>query len=97
MTKEDAQQQGRAVSFHSRDAPFLVADKSYSQQYAGLYFSRLTIMKKRAMQSADRKWGVCESAFSSPLGASAAGQHQESAKRVDRLLDIEPGVLCYVS
>ncbi|KAJ1554279.1 hypothetical protein HK405_005508, partial [Cladochytrium tenue] len=55
---------------------------SYAAQYAGLYFARLATAKPRALASAARQWAAGDGLPRKPV-------------KIERLLDVEPGVLCY--
>ncbi|KAI0408080.1 DNA polymerase alpha/epsilon subunit B-domain-containing protein [Xylaria palmicola] len=59
-------------------------EKPYQQQFADMYFLRLTKIKPAVEQRASEAWG------NTIIG-------DEPAKRVDRVLDIRQGELCWVS
>ncbi|RSL47499.1 hypothetical protein CEP53_009903 [Fusarium sp. AF-6] len=58
--------------------------KSYQQQYGDMYFLRLTKIKPAVDQVAEAAWS----------GTSIGG---ETAKRVERVLDVRQGELCWVT
>lgn len=62
----------------------LEKDKSYKQQYADMYFLRLTKIKPALEQIASVAWA------DTVVGG-------EPARRVDRVLDIRQGELCWVT
>ncbi|PKY02107.1 DNA polymerase delta subunit 2 [Aspergillus campestris IBT 28561] len=59
-------------------------DRHYQQQYGDMYFLRLAKLKPAAEQIALEAWD----------GFSIAGEH---ARRVDRVLDVRQGELCWVA
>jgi DNA polymerase delta subunit 2 len=59
-------------------------ERPYKQQYADMYFLRLTRIKPAVEQVASAAWS----------GTVLGG---EEAKRVERVLDIRQGELCWVS
>ena len=65
-----------------RDA-FKVAQRTYKQQYASIYFLRLAVLKDYCVNACTDKWG----------GMTIAGQN---AKHVDRVLDVRQGELGWV-
>jgi DNA polymerase delta subunit 2 len=67
---------------HSQETgQFRLQDRCYSQQYAGFYFSRLSLQRPRIEKAAQKKWK--EDGTGGPLF-------------VPRLLDIEEGKWVYV-
>ncbi|KAL1863075.1 hypothetical protein VTK73DRAFT_6477 [Phialemonium thermophilum] len=62
----------------------LPQDRKYQQQYADIYFLRLTKLKPAVEEVATAEWG------STVIGP-------EAAKRVDRVLDVRQGELCWVA
>lgn len=62
----------------------LAKERSYKQQYADMYFLRLTKIKPAVDRVAEAEWE------DTVIGG-------EPAKRVDRVLDIRQGELCYVT
>lgn len=58
--------------------------RSYQQQYGDMYFLRLTKIKPAVDQVAEAAWS----------GTSIGG---ETAKRVERVLDVRQGELCWVT
>ncbi|KAI9023175.1 DNA polymerase-like protein subunit delta-2 [Hyaloraphidium curvatum] len=60
----------------------VVADRGYSQQYAGMYFIRLALLRKRVVNAAQAKWKDL------PGG--------RKPEYVQRVLDIQPNMLCFV-
>lgn len=62
----------------------LAPERSYKQQYADMYFLRLTKIKPAVDRLAEAEWE------DTVIGG-------EQAKRVDRVLDIRQGELCYVT
>ena len=62
----------------------LEKQKSYKQQYGDMYFLRLTKIKPAVEEVAAAAWD----------GTVVAG---EPAKRVDRVLDVRQGELCWVA
>jgi DNA polymerase delta subunit 2 len=67
---------------HTFDLP-KGADKQYQHQYADMYFLRLAVLKPIVEQRAEEAWKDFE------LG-------DEKATRVDRVLDVRQGELCWV-
>jgi DNA polymerase delta subunit 2 len=61
----------------------LAKDKSYQQQFADMYFLRLTKIKPAVEQNAADAWA------DTVIGG-------EEAKPVERVLDIRQGELCWV-
>lgn len=61
----------------------LSKDRSYQQQYGDMYFLRLTKIKPAVERIAIEAWG------DTVIGG-------EPAKRVDRVLDVRQGELCWV-
>lgn len=61
----------------------LQKDRQYQQQYADIYFLRLTKIKPAVEEVAIAEWE----------GLSIGN---EKARRVDRVLDVRQGELCYV-
>jgi DNA polymerase delta subunit 2 len=59
-------------------------EKSYKQQYADMYFLRLTKIKPAVEQRASEAWDD-----------TIVGD--EPARKVERVLDIRQGELCWVS
>lgn len=70
-------------SYKSLHTYLLDKEKSYKQQYADMYFLRLTKIKPAVEQLASSAWQ------DTVIG-------DEPAKRVDRVLDIRQGELCWV-
>ncbi|TPX40415.1 DNA-directed DNA polymerase [Synchytrium endobioticum] len=66
--------QRRQASYTSQDGLYRIAERSYSQQYAGLYFSRLSMLAPRVKRAAQHKWS----------------QSAPNALFVDKVLDVEP-------
>jgi DNA polymerase delta subunit 2 len=62
----------------------LEKDKQYQQQYADMYFLRLTQLKPKVEKIAAEDWA----------GFQIAG---EEVRRVDRVLDVRQGELCWVA
>ena len=58
--------------------------RSYKQQYGDMYFLRLTLIKPAVEEVAAAAWD----------GTVIGG---ETAKRVDRVLDVRQGELCWVA
>ncbi|TPX33388.1 DNA-directed DNA polymerase [Synchytrium microbalum] len=82
MTKEaemvyanDGTVERRSMSdYKLQDANYQITERSYSQQYAGLYFSRLSRLRQRVKEAAQQKWS----------------QEAPNAIYVDKVLDVEP-------
>lgn len=83
--KADEQEAPKRVpsSYKSLHTYLLDKEKSYKQQYADMYFLRLTKIKPAVEQLASSAWQ------DTVIG-------DEPAKRVDRVLDIRQGELCWV-
>jgi DNA polymerase delta subunit 2 len=62
----------------------LEKDKQYQQQYADMYFLRLTQLKPKVEKIAAEDWD----------GFQIAG---EEVRRVERVLDVRQGELCWVA
>lgn len=62
----------------------LEKDRSYQQQYGDMYFLRLTKIKPAVEQIASAEWE-----------GTVIGD--EPAKKVDRVLDVRQGELCWVA
>jgi hypothetical protein len=62
----------------------LEKDKQYQQQYADMYFLRLTQLKPKVEKIATEAWD----------GFQIAG---EEVRRVERVLDVRQGELCWVA
>lgn len=62
----------------------LEKDRQYQQQYADIYFLRLTKIRPAVEEVAEAEWD----------GLSVGN---EKARRVDRVLDVRQGELCYVA
>ncbi|KAL1985228.1 hypothetical protein VTN96DRAFT_8144 [Rasamsonia emersonii] len=78
--------QYRAASFYSPLHTFQLPradNRHYQQQYGDMYFLRLARLKPAAEQVAKEAWD----------GFSIAGEH---ARRVERVLDVRQGELCWV-
>ncbi|GAP84194.1 putative DNA polymerase delta subunit 2 [Rosellinia necatrix] len=73
-----------ASAYQSLHSFQLDKEKSYKQQFADMYFLRLTKIKPAADQKALEAWGDL-----------VVGD--EPAKKVERVLDIRQGELCWVS
>ncbi|ROT43230.1 DNA polymerase subunit delta-2 [Sodiomyces alkalinus F11] len=71
-------------SYKPLDSFFLKKDRSYKQQFADTYFLRLVTIKPAVEKIAAETWS----------GTVIGG---ETAKKVDRVLDIRQGELCWVS
>ncbi|KAJ3371704.1 hypothetical protein GGF31_002683 [Allomyces arbusculus] len=57
-------------------APFLLKDRTYTQQYANLYFSRLQKLRPHVVAAANRKWGSV--------------MERGTVRHVERVVDIRP-------
>jgi DNA polymerase delta subunit 2 len=62
---------------------FAVTNRTYKQQYAGMYFLRLSVLKDYCINACAAKWN----------SLSIAGQN---AKEIERVLDIRQGELGWV-
>ncbi|KAM4056119.1 DNA polymerase alpha/epsilon subunit [Hirsutella rhossiliensis] len=75
----------RAASSYKPLSTFLLdKQRSYKQQYGDMYFLRLTKIKPAVDEAASAAWG----------GTVIGG---EEATKVDRVLDVRQGELCWVS
>ncbi|KAJ3173883.1 hypothetical protein HDU87_007293 [Geranomyces variabilis] len=63
---------------------FVVTERVYTQQYAGIYFTRLNKLRPRTFAAAKERWG-----------SRAAGK-AEPPPAVPRVLDVRPGQVCYI-
>ncbi|KAI8804572.1 DNA polymerase alpha/epsilon subunit B-domain-containing protein [Cladochytrium replicatum] len=61
---------------------FLIQHKTYTQQYAGLYFSRLALQRTRVLAGARELWD--------------SDPEKGNAKFVSKILDVQAGEMCYV-
>ncbi|KAJ3161784.1 hypothetical protein HDU86_006555 [Geranomyces michiganensis] len=59
---------------------FVVTERVYTQQYAGIYFTRLNKLRPKAFAAAKERWGARAAA---PPG-------------VPRVLDVRPSQICYI-
>eukprot|EP00842_Homolaphlyctis_polyrhiza_P000793 jgi/Hompol1/1714/HPOL_000253-RA len=59
---------------------FIVTEKNYMQQYAGLYFTRLVKLRPRVLDAARAKWSVGDN----PL------------THVPRIINVQPGEVCFI-
>ncbi|KAJ3193938.1 hypothetical protein HK101_003786 [Irineochytrium annulatum] len=64
---------------------FCIRKRFYTQQFAGLYFTRLNLLRPRALKEAHRKWANVP-----------VGPNQSRARFVERVLDITAGPVCYL-
>ncbi|KAJ9630689.1 DNA polymerase delta small subunit Cdc1 [Taxawa tesnikishii (nom. ined.)] len=83
---EDYPTPGRTYSAYNPLRTFHLAkgeQKHYQQQYADMYFARLAVLKPAVERIANEAWDDFE----------IAG---EKAKRVERVLDVRQGQLCWV-
>ncbi|KAI9356311.1 DNA polymerase alpha/epsilon subunit B-domain-containing protein [Zopfochytrium polystomum] len=71
------------LTFVNHDDRFTTPERTYTQQFAGLYFTRLALMRKRVLSRAIELWGPSSDVHPKP-------------RQVDRLLDIEPNVFTFV-
>ncbi|KAK9319682.1 DNA polymerase alpha/epsilon subunit B-domain-containing protein [Lipomyces orientalis] len=71
------------ISKYNNDFLLKNTEKSYEQQYASLYFLRLTVLKPRVSTIAAEAWN----------GMSILNQR---VKAVDRVLDVRQGELCWI-
>jgi DNA polymerase delta subunit 2 len=62
---------------------FTVANRTYKQQYASMYFLRLSVLKDYCVNACSKKWATF----------NVAGQQ---AKQIERVLDIRQGELGWV-
>ncbi|KAH7032994.1 DNA polymerase delta small subunit [Microdochium trichocladiopsis] len=81
--EEQTELQRAPSSYKSMHTYRLDKEKSYKQQYADMYFLRLTKIKPAVEQLASSAWR------NTVIGG-------EPARRVDRVLDIRQGELCWV-
>ncbi|RFU34623.1 hypothetical protein B7463_g1702, partial [Scytalidium lignicola] len=77
-------QQREHSNYKSFDAYELEKEKHYQQQYGDMYFLRLTCLKPFVERNAAEAWD----------GFQVAG---ETVRKVDRVLDVRQGELCWVS
>ncbi|KAI9209532.1 DNA polymerase alpha/epsilon subunit B-domain-containing protein [Polychytrium aggregatum] len=70
------------LPYASHDDRFVVKDPTFTQQYAGLYFSRLNALRPAVLQNARAKWQKLHGTSQAP-------------KYVPKLLDITAGEICY--
>ncbi|KAJ3415995.1 DNA polymerase delta subunit 2 [Chytridiales sp. JEL 0842] len=73
-----------SVPYENQSSRFLVKDRSYFQQYAGLYFTRLNLMRPKVLESAQNKWN------------ESRDDNGNVAQYAPRILDIPDGHLCYI-
>ncbi|KAJ5403856.1 DNA polymerase delta subunit 2 [Penicillium cosmopolitanum] len=84
---EDCEQVYRAPSYYNPLETFklpLGGDRHYKQQYGDMYFLRLARLKPAVEEVAIAAWD----------GLTIAGEH---ARRVDRVLDVRQGELCWMA
>ncbi|KAJ3328126.1 DNA polymerase delta subunit 2 [Blyttiomyces sp. JEL0837] len=74
-----------APSYENHSDQFLVKNRSYTQQFAGLYFTRLNLLRPRVINSAKANWG------NRKMATGIVPKH------VERILDVCVGDLCYIS
>jgi DNA polymerase delta subunit 2 len=67
----------------TRREAFTVANRTYKQQYASMYFLRLSVLKDYCVNACAQKWATL----------NIAGQQ---AKQIGRVLDIRQGELGWV-
>ncbi|TPX72957.1 DNA-directed DNA polymerase [Spizellomyces sp. 'palustris'] len=60
---------------------FIVKERVYTQQYAGIYFSRLNMLRPKVLSAAKERW--------TRTGASPP--------HIPRALDVRPGEVCYIA
>ncbi|KAJ5675630.1 hypothetical protein N7462_008527 [Penicillium macrosclerotiorum] len=66
-------------------------DRHYQQQYGDMYFLRLAKLKPAVEQVAKEAWGEIKRSYAYD---QIAGEH---ARRVERVLDVRQGELCWVA
>ena len=47
----------KSCKYENRSGKFKVSSRDYDRQYCHVYFTRLTLMRKRVVEEARRKWG----------------------------------------
>ncbi|KAI9101041.1 DNA polymerase alpha/epsilon subunit B-domain-containing protein [Phlyctochytrium arcticum] len=62
---------------------FIVKKREYTQQYAGMYFVRLNMMRSRVLAAAEQRWAKPKSGAIPP--------------HIPRALDVKPGEICYIA
>ncbi|KAJ3044134.1 hypothetical protein HDV00_003238 [Rhizophlyctis rosea] len=70
----------QTTTYITYDEVFQVKERTYTQQYAGLYFSRLNMLRPRVLKAAKARWSS---------GASPT-PHEP------RVLDVKTGKVCFV-
>lgn len=85
------------ATYNSYDDDFRVKERTYTQQYAGLYFSRLNIMRRRVLKAANERWGSGPSrSFAENLPLHILIAAAEPTPHVPKVLDVKSGVVCFV-
>ncbi|KAJ3298000.1 hypothetical protein HK104_011295 [Borealophlyctis nickersoniae] len=70
----------QGTEYTQHDASFAIKDRVYSQQYAGIYFSRLNMLRPSTLKAAKERWG----------------KGDKPPPHIPRVLDVQPGEVCYV-
>ncbi|KAJ3086026.1 hypothetical protein HK102_013588 [Quaeritorhiza haematococci] len=73
-----------SLPYENRSNEFLITQRCYTQQYSGIYFSRLTLLRKRVLRVATERW-------KKRVFNGRAPQY------VERILDVPPGQVCFVA
>ena len=47
----------KVCKYENKCGKFKVPARDYSKQYCHVYFTRLTLMKRRVVEKAEKKWG----------------------------------------
>ncbi|KAJ3344056.1 hypothetical protein HDU93_003219 [Gonapodya sp. JEL0774] len=66
---------------------FTLSEKSFTQQYSGVYFARLVALRPRCIVEAERLWGE---------GFQFSGNVHPPPRHIPRILDIPNASLCWV-
>ncbi|CAG8491249.1 7691_t:CDS:10 [Ambispora leptoticha] len=68
----------------------LLKEKTYRQQYANLYFLRLTILGPIVLEAAQKKWDTTE------MDQQGVENVQIKTRHTKKVLETKPGVVCYI-
>ncbi|KXS19726.1 hypothetical protein M427DRAFT_52608 [Gonapodya prolifera JEL478] len=76
-----------AASLVAANERFMLNEKSFTQQYSGVYFARLAALRPRVIVEAEKRWGE---------GFKVGESVHPTPRHVPRILDIPRGSLCWV-
>ncbi|KAJ1552627.1 hypothetical protein HK096_011047, partial [Nowakowskiella sp. JEL0078] len=74
---------------------FVVTERFYAQQFAGFYFTRLAILRKRVLIAAKTKFRSLLLPEDSDMDVDG-NSLTDAIPYVERILDVLPGVMCFI-